>query len=1036
MTDAGSVVLFSGADGSVLNRLTDTTPGNSDNLGASVLALDLDGDGVQELMGGAYQDDDITGVDAGSVLIYALQADCDGDARTPWAGDCDDSRATRYLGATELCNSLDDDCDASIDEDSDGDSFAACADCNNSDARVNPSAAERCNAIDDNCNTQVDEGLDADGDGFTTACDCDDNNNQVKPSALEVCNHRDDDCDRAIDETTPTFTTPKKFTDPAGAGDDRLGTALAAIGDLNGDGISELAVGAYTDDTAQGFNAGSVLVLDGRLRTVRCRATDGTGAIQDQLGLSVAAVGDQNGDGTVDFAAGAYLDDTPQGTDAGSVVVFSGSNCTAIRKLTDPLGAVSDRLGVSVSSVGDITGDGVQEIAAGAYLDDVAGDNDAGSVTVFNGATGSVLYRVIDPGSQPNDQFGSSLARVGDVDKDGVRDFAIGSYFDDTGSGSDAGSVTIVSAKSGTVLRKVFDASSAADDRFGVSLATLADITGDGIDDLAVGAYFDDQPPKLDNGAVILIDPVSGATIRRLTDPNASSNDNLGRSVIGLGDVTGDGVADVLAGAPFDDIGAQADAGSAILFSGADGSVVQRFTDATGLASDQFGIAVTAVDLDGDALPELVVGAHEDDVLANTDAGSVMFISLEGDCDSDGLAPYGGDCNDGSNTISPNAPEVCDSLDNNCNGLIDDGLQNDPEFCNNLDDNCNGLIDEGNPQGGGACSTGLLGACGPGTQQCQAGSLTCSGNKGPGPELCNLIDDDCDGTVDETTDSDGDGVGNCIDNCPDAQNASQTDSDGDGVGNVCDCTPLDNTNPPPAAPGDNLSASQSGVTTTLSWTAVPTVSEYNVYRGFGITGRPFGYNQQCFANKLASTSTIDTVRPRPGAMFYYLVSSSCGSNSESAPGYSSNGTPIPKVGSCPDPSRDLDGDGVEEAVDNCPGFQNQTQSDVDSDSYGDVCDNCPSASNLDQLNTDNDGSGNACDLDDDNDTVPDLNDNCPTTPNTDQADLDSDGLGNVCDSDRDGDGVANNIDNCPNVANPGQEDTDNDGIGNACDPTP
>jgi hypothetical protein len=308
-------------------------------------------------------------------------------------------------------------------------------------------------------------------------------------------------------------------------------------------------------------------------------------------------------------------------------------------------------------------------------------------------------------------------------------------------------------------------------------------------------------------------------------------------------------------------------------------------------------------------------------------------------------------------------------------------------------------------------------------------------NVGPGPEVCNGKDDDCDGTVDETTDSDGDGVDNCTDNCPDAQNASQLDSDGDTVGDVCDCTPFDAANPPPPQPGATLTVSGTAPSS-LAWTPVPGVSQYNVYRGFGILGRPWAYSHQCFANKLGVPTVQDAQKPRPAAMFYYLVSSVCGSNSESAPGTRSTGQPIPTPFKCPDASRDSDGDTVEDAVDNCPAFQNTSQSDVDADSYGDPCDNCPSVANTEQVDTDADGLGNACDPDDDNDGVADVSDNCPVTPNPDQADLDADGTGNACDPDRDGDGVSNGADNCPDVSNPGQADGNGNGIGDACEPPP
>ncbi len=118
---------------------------------------------------------------------------------------------------------------------------------------------------------------------------------------------------------------------------------------------------------------------------------------------------------------------------------------------------------------------------------------------------------------------------------------------------------------------------------------------------------------------------------------------------------------------------------------------------------------------------------------------------------------------------------------------------------------------------------------------------------------------------------------------------------------------------------------------------------------------------------------------------------------------------------------DDDGDGVDNATDNCPDDANPGQQDTDGDGIGDVCDSTPNG-------------------DDDGDGVDNGTDSCPTVANPGQQDADGDGIGDVCDStpngDDDGDGAGNGTDNCPTVANPGQQDADGDGIGDACDSTP
>jgi hypothetical protein len=125
-----------------------------------------------------------------------------------------------------------------------------------------------------------------------------------------------------------------------------------------------------------------------------------------------------------------------------------------------------------------------------------------------------------------------------------------------------------------------------------------------------------------------------------------------------------------------------------------------------------------------------------------------------------------------------------------------------PEQCNGVDDNCDGAVDEGNPGGGQACSTGAPGVCAAGTTSCSGGGIVCTPNQAPGAELCNMLDDDCDGVVDEGFPDVTCGVGACqrtVSSC--SLGTPQTCTPGqpsaeicDGIDNDCDGV-VDNGNP-------------------------------------------------------------------------------------------------------------------------------------------------------------------------------------------------------------------------------------------------
>ncbi|MEZ4462844.1 MAG: thrombospondin type 3 repeat-containing protein [bacterium] len=126
---------------------------------------------------------------------------------------------------------------------------------------------------------------------------------------------------------------------------------------------------------------------------------------------------------------------------------------------------------------------------------------------------------------------------------------------------------------------------------------------------------------------------------------------------------------------------------------------------------------------------------------------------------------------------------------------------------------------------------------------------------------------------------------------------------------------------------------------------------------------------------------------------------------------------------------DQDGDGIPDVRDNCPSVHNPFQSDADQDGVGNACDPCLILADARTART---GDGVACALDFDGDGVPDAVDNCPQAACVLHRDPGNLGVGDVCRGDRDGDGIQDVWDNCPNVPNSDQADSTGDGVGDAC----
>ncbi len=347
--------------------------------------------------------------------------------------------------------------------------------------------------------------------------------------------------------------------------------------DVNGDGYADLAVGSPNADSGRGrvdvFYGGPGGI--GPTPSVTLRGF----AAGDRFGVSVASAGDLNGDGFADIIVGADTADPGGKIDAGAASIFLGSGAGIATTPWQILeGALAgDWFGYSVTGIGDANGDGYGDVAIGASTADPGGRIDAGSASVFLGGAVGVNRapsRVLE-GAGVGDRFGSSVAGAGDLNGDGFEDLVVGAFFADPGSRSNAGTASIfhggVSGMTATPTRVL--EGMATNDYFGFAVAGVGDVNGDGFADVGVGAQFADAGGRTDCGsATVFPGSATGVPATPMGGiAGAAATDRLGFSIAGAGDVNGDGFADILVGAFGADPGGRMNAGTASLFHGGAG---------------------------------------------------------------------------------------------------------------------------------------------------------------------------------------------------------------------------------------------------------------------------------------------------------------------------------------------------------------------------------------------------------------------------------------------------------------------------------
>ncbi len=428
-------------------------------------------------------------------------------------------------------------------------------------------------------------------------------------------------------------TTPA-WQGQGGAAGDEYGYCVATAGDVNGDGYSDLIVGARHYSNGHTYEGAAFLYLgsaEGLASTPAWSVeSNQSGAA---LGVCVAPAGDVNNDGYDDVIIGADIYDLGQ-FDEGCAFVYLGTptGLAATPVWTGQADQSGAQYGLSVATAGDVNGDGYDDVLVGAPFFDQSG-SDAGRAFLYYGTpTGVSPTPAWAMGSnQANARYGRSVASAGDVNGDGYADVIIGAERFD-GISTDCGRAWVyLGSAAGLSSTAVWQRDGdLTGDHLGWCVATAGDVDGDGYADVAIGAPEADGPMGIvDEGRVYVHRGAAYGIVNAYYQIYAGgqASAHFGTSVATAGDTNGDALADLVVGAWGYDMG-QIDEGRVYVY---EGPLVGIYTEPVWMdeidqAGARYGSSVaTAGDVNGDGFGDVVIGTWGYDTPASNAGGAWVF---------------------------------------------------------------------------------------------------------------------------------------------------------------------------------------------------------------------------------------------------------------------------------------------------------------------------------------------------------------------------------------------------------------------------
>ncbi|MCP4362237.1 MAG: hypothetical protein GY796_29880 [Chloroflexi bacterium] len=448
----------------------------------------------------------------------------------------------------------------------------------------------------------------------------------------------------------------------AEAAGDQAGDTVAGLGDINGDGLPDFAIGAPHNDEA-GNNAGQVYIFWGR--------PEGWGTVLDlsladasflgersdaRAGNVVAAAGDVNNDGFNDILIGAYSDGEA-GTRAGQIYLVLGKATGWAMDISLSLADASflgenlgDEAGTAVAGVGDANGDGFDDILIGAPKNDYAGNRAGQAYLILGQATGWAMDMSLSLadasflGEKQMERATSSLAGAGDVNGDGFDDLVIGDWGLNNHVPNGGEAYLIFGKATGwTMHTSLLDSDAsfmgeALGNWAGYSVDGVGDVNGDSFDDVLIGAPGSDDHGRQTGEAYLILGKATGWTMKVILDQADASFRSewwglswAGSTVAGAGDINNDGLNDLLITAGIDEE-AGIDSGQTFLVLGRtngwsqDMDLMEAVSFLGEDGGDNAGDAMTSLgDVNNDGLNDILIGAPLSDA-GGPDAGRAYLL--------------------------------------------------------------------------------------------------------------------------------------------------------------------------------------------------------------------------------------------------------------------------------------------------------------------------------------------------------------------------------------------------------------------------